>query len=240
MGDSRKTADADITNLYEIRRLCESARKWKDGVYVIKDEAGRVIAVDIKNGITALIENKDGKLVESKYQSGESSSKKNGYVYTRIAIKRDESTEIINYGTHSLVAMIAHKEEFDKMAEELTTPIANHKNNRKWDNRAENLEWISSKANRVHGKIVNSLHRNFRDVYTHIEYNLGGVPFVVLNKELSVKDIYAYLKEIRNPGEFECERYEYIDDMTLGDLLVWLGWREDAHAYMKKYLAMMV
>ena len=52
---SRKMEDANIINLHCVRELIEDAKLWKDGVYVFKDAAGRVIAVDIINGRTALL-----------------------------------------------------------------------------------------------------------------------------------------------------------------------------------------
>lgn len=233
---SRKMEDANIINLHGVRQLIEDAKLWRDGIYVFKDAAGRVIAVDIIKGRTALLTFKGGEINEQWYEDGSSSSKKNGYLYTTIAVDRGFGPELIPYGTHTIVALIVYKEEFDILAEQFETPIANHKDNRKWNNCASNLEWVSPEANRIHGKIIGALHKSFMDIYTHIEYNGSGERFVVLDRPLSAYDIREYLVEIRNPHEFGGDIYGRISDRTLANFLVWLGWREDDRELVKKQM----
>ena len=157
------------------------------------------------------------------YENGSTSSKNNGYVYTPIMVKDTKgklSTTL--YGTHSLVCMLANTDEYDVIDCDDKTPICNHKNNKSWDNRACNLEWTTQGGNIRHGKIVASLYNYFGESYVHIEHNESDTDFMILDQQLSVKDIERYIAEIDNKYEFKCGNSEYINDEVLNAFVDWL------------------
>lgn len=224
---SRKSEGAAENNRFEVRKLCSKALRYADGICVVTDRAGHKIFVDTKKGLTGIIRefNFNNKMQTTIhwYEDGSTSCKDNGYVYTPIVINGLKGyQQTLRYATHSLVAMLAHTSDYDALSDKDITPIANHKNNKSWDNRAENLEWTSPKGNARHGKIVASLNRWFNGIYTHTDYNEGDTEFIVLNEALSVKDIERYCEEIENTTEFKCDNNEYINEEVIKCFIDWL------------------
>ena len=225
---SRKNAGAAENNRNEVRLICGTAVKYAEGIFVIKDRAGNLIYVDTYKGVSAgvkiIVDAAGNKLINCNwYEDGTTSIKANGYVYTPIVVNSIQGKEVTAlYGTHSLVAMLSNMKEYDRIDNEGKTPIANHKNNKPWDNRASNLEWTTQGGNCRHGKIVASLNTHFYDTYSHIESNAGESEFIVLDQSLSVTDIERYTLEIDNSGEFKCEHSEYISEVVMNSFVDWL------------------
>ena len=225
---SRKNNGAAENNRCEVREMVADAQDLGNGAYVITDRADNRIYVDIVRGLTGLIvpvRSMTGKtnMDIRWYENGSTSSKNNGYVYTPIMVKDTEgkiSTTL--YGTHSLVCMLADTDGYDVIDCDDKTPICNHKNNKSWDNRACNLEWTTQGGNIRHGKIVASLYNYFGESYVHIEHNESDTDFMILDQQLSVKDIERYVEEIDNKYEFKCGNSEYINDEVLNAFVNWL------------------
>lgn len=225
---SRKNKGAAENNRTEVRELVELASRYADGICVITDRGGNKIYVDTVRGLTGLLvpvrDTAGNTKVDIKwYEDGTTSSKNNGYVYTPIVIKDIKGKiSTILYGTHSLVCMLADTAGYDAIDSDDKTPICNHKNNKSWDNRACNLEWTTQGGNIRHGKIVASLYNYFGESYVHIEHNLSYTDFIVIDQQLSVKDIERYIKEIENKYEFKCGNGEYINNEVLNAFVDWL------------------
>ena len=225
---SRKNRGAADNNRCEVRDMVSEAQDLGSGIYVITDRNNNRIYVDTVKGLTGLIvivNNMDGTTAMHVrwYEDGTTSSKSNGYVYTPLVVvdtKGKLSTTL--YGTHSLVCMLADPDGYDAIDSNNKTPICNHKNNKSWDNRAENLEWTTQSGNTRHGKIVASLYNYFGESYIHIENNESSTDFMVLDQALSVKDIEKYVVEIGNPYEFKCSNTDYINDEVLNAFVDWL------------------
>ena len=225
---SRKNKGAAENNRCEVREMVAEAQDLGNGAYVITDRADNKIYVDTVRGLTGLLvpvrDIVGGTTVDIKwYEDGSTSSKSNGYVYTPIVVidtKGKLSTTL--YGTHSLVAMLAHTEEYDVIDAEGKTPICNHKNNKSWDNSSDNLEWTTQGGNIRHGKIVASMYHYFSESYVHIEHNESDTDFMVLDQPLSVKDIERYVEEINSKYEFKCGNGEYINEEVLSAFVDWL------------------
>ena len=141
-------------NLHEVREIIKTKREISDNVYEITDRAGMRLEVNTKKGVIYRIENG----VRNMCNTVETSEKENGYLYTKIHILVEDEIVEKNYAQHSIVAMIVYTDKYDMIAVD-NTPVANHKNNCPWDNRADNLEWTTQKWNTLHGKVINSLHR---------------------------------------------------------------------------------
>lgn len=222
----RKAIGAAENNRNEVRRMVEQAQDLGDGVYILTDRGGNRIYVDTVRGLTGLVvpvKDINGKINISIKWYGTESSKNNGYVYTPImAMDVNGKLSTIIYGTHSLIAMLADTAGYDALDSEGKTPICNHKNNKSWDNRAENLEWTTQGGNIRHGKIVTSLYHYFSESYVHIEHNNSETDFMVLDQPLSVKDIERYIDEIDSKYEFKCGNTEYINDKVLNAFVDWL------------------
>ena len=226
---SRKNKGAAENNRCEVREIIEGAKRYADGICVFKDRADNVIYADTQKGITAQIVkviNPETGLEEFKYkwyEDGSTSSKSNGYVYTPIVV-RDTKGKLSTtlYGTHSLVCMLADPDGYDAIDMDGKNPICNHKNNKSWDNRAENLEWTTQGGNIRHGKIVASLYHYFGESYVHIEHNNSDTDFMVLDQPLSVKDIERYTEEIDSKYGFKCGKSEYINEEVLNAFVDWL------------------
>lgn len=225
---SRKNKGAAENNRTEVRELVGLASRYADGICVITDRGGNKIYVDTVRGLTGLLvpvrDTAGNTKVDIKwYEDGTTSSKNNGYVYTPIVIKDIKgklSTTL--YGTHSLICMLADTAGYDAIDSDDKTPICNHKNNKSWDNRACNLEWTTQGGNIRHGKIVASLYNYFGERYVHIEHNLSYTDFIVIDQQLSVKDIERYVEEIDNKYAFKCGNCEYINDEMLSAFVDWL------------------
>ena len=225
---SRKNKGAAENNRCEVREMVADAQDLGNDAYVITDRADNKIYVDTVRGLTGLIVPVRSMTGETNmdirwYENGSTSSKNNGYVYTPIMVKDTKgklSTTL--YGTHSLVCMLADTEGYDIIDCDDKTPICNHKNNKSWDNRACNLEWTTQGGNIRHGKIVASLYSYFGESYVHIEHNESDTDFMILDQQLSVKDIERYIAEIDNKYEFKCGNSEYINDEVLNAFVDWL------------------
>ena len=216
---SRKNTGAAENNREQIREIVETKQDLGSGKFILTDKAGNKILVDTVRGLTGLLINDNIRW----YEDGTTSSKSNGYVYTDIAIiDTDGNLKTIAYGTHALIAMVAFTDSYDMIADNDKTPICNHRNNCHWDNRAENLEWTTLGGNNRHGKIVASLYHHFGDKYVHIYHNRSDKEFMVLDNQLSVKDIERYTTEIKNPCEFKCNKEEYINEEVISAFVNWL------------------
>lgn len=225
---SRKNKGAAENNRCEVREMVTDAQDLGSGCYVVTDRADNRIYVDTVRGLTGLLvpvrDIVGNTTIDVKwYEDGSTSSKSNGYVYTPIVV-RDTKGKLSTtlYGTHSLVCMLADTDGYDAIDTNDKTPICNHKNNKSWDNRAENLEWTTQGGNIRHGKIVASLYHYFGESYVHIEHNESDTDFMVIDNQLSVKDIERYVEEIDNKYEFKCGNSDYINEEVLSAFVDWL------------------
>lgn len=225
---SRKNKGAAENNRCEVREMVAEAQDLGNGAYVITDRADNKIYVDTVRGLTGLLvpvkDTAGNTTMDIKwYEDGTTSSKSNGYVYTPLVVNdtKGKLTTCL-YGTHSLVAMLAHTAEYDAIDAEGKTPICNHKNNKSWGNSSDNLEWTTQGGNIRHGKIVASLYHYFGERYVHIEHNESDTDFMVLDQPLSVKDIERYVEEIDNKYEFKCSNSDYINEEVLSAFVDWL------------------
>jgi len=225
---SRKNVGAAENNRNEVREMVANAKRYADGICIIVDRADNKIYVDTQKGLTAqlvlVVDEAGNKSIDYKwYEDGSTSSKSNGYVYTPIVVQDTKgklSTTL--YGTHSLVAMLAHTAEYDAIDAEDKTPICNHMRNKSWENTGKLVEWTTQGGNIRHGKIVASLYHYFGEGYVHIEHNNSDTDFMVLDQPLSVKDIERYVEEIDSKYEFKCGNDEYINDEVLNCFVDWL------------------
>ena len=222
-------------NINEVREIIETKVEISDEVYEITDRAGMKLEVNTKTGIMYRIENG----VKNLCNTVETSEKENGYLYTKIHILVDNEIVEKNYAQHSIVAMIAYTDKYDMLAGD-NTPVANHKNNCPWDNRADNLEWTTQKWNTLHGKVINSLHRKkfyisnmTKRTWTTIQHNQSKKDFVTLTEEqsLSVKELEAYENYIKATNKKTKtlkglwgikEDHDYINEYDLVTFIKWL------------------
>lgn len=225
---SRKNEGATVHNMTAVRRLVEQAKYLGKSSYIITDDGGNLIYVDIDAGVTGSIIEVVGMDGTTKhdvrwYEDGATSSKRNGYVYTPLTIRnRCGELTTIFYGTHSIVCMLAKKADFDFMINCGINPVCNHRNNKSWDNRKDNLEWISQRNNIRHGKIIASLYHYFGRQYVNVEHNMSRTRFMVLKQPLCACDIENYLSYVGNKFEFKCASNEYIDPDVVEAFVYWL------------------
>ena len=231
--------NSKIKNLKAMREIVKTKVKVDENNYIITDRKGWKFNVNIKTGI---IHRKiaDGDWVVC--NNGMKSKKENGYVYVDINFEIDSKIVEKVYGQHSIVAMIAHEEQFDKLFNGKNMVIANHKDNCHWNNTSDNLEWTTNKWNNIHGKVIHSINVNKsiqsylctekkfnkNDEHAHIGLANG--------QSLSVKEIQDYEEFIQasNPKVKSLSLRKYweiagndnkqkiIKAKYLVDFLVWL------------------
>ena len=222
-------------NINEVRDIVNSKVEVESNLFEITDRANNKLRVDTKKGLVYREKNNEFVLCNTV----EESEKQNGYLYVKLSIHdRNSNTKDINYGQHSLVAMIAYTDSYDMIAKD-NTPVANHKNNCPWDNRAVNLEWTTQKWNTLHGKVINSLHRKqlyiknmTKRTWTTIQHNQSKKDFVTLTEEqsISVKELEAYEHYVRANSKKKTlksfwgikEEHDYINEYDLVTFIKWL------------------
>lgn len=176
-------------NNAEVREIIRNSKEITAGQYLVTDRLNNMLVVDTEEGTIYYY---DEDLTEA--NTAEQSKKANGYLYVQLAILDENNTPvIINYAQHSLIAMIAHTDDYDSLVEIGKTPIVNHKNNCPWDNTSVNLEWTTQKWNGLHGKVVHGIyHSDYSTTFTEIRRNQSEVNFICLKNRLSVKLIERY------------------------------------------------
>ena len=218
---------SQLRNNEEIRELVRNKQELADGQYVIKDALNNMIIVDTEEGLIYKYENDE--IIEC--NTVETSKKQNGYLYVEIAINVDNKITVINYAQHSLIAMIAHTDDYDSLVEDGKTPIVNHKNNCPWDNYSKNLEWTTQKWNSLHGKVIHGIYRSdYSTTFAEIKHNQSEVDFVCLKNRLSVKLIERYEQYIKAQGCFKSlkefwglkEKTDVISNADIIGLIDWL------------------
>ena len=231
--------NSKIKNLKAIREIVKTKVKVDENNYIIIDKAGWKFNVNIKTGIIhRKINDRDWVICNN----GMKSKKENGYVYVDINFDIDGEIVTKAYGQHTIVAMVAHEEQFDELFNGKNVVIANHMNNIPWDNSSDDLEWTTNKWNNLHGKLIHSINinkplqsylcteRKFNknDEHAHIA--------LVNGQSLSVKDIQAYeeFMQASNPKVKSLSLRKYweiagndnkqkiIKAKYLVDFLVWL------------------
>lgn len=216
-------------NNEEIRELVRNSKEIAPGQYLVTDRLNNMLVVDVEEGI---IYNFDGDELEEA-NTADQSKKANGYLYVQIVIFDENNVPVtINYAQHSLIAMLAHTDDYDSLlVEDGKTPIVNHKNNCPWDNYSKNLEWTTQKWNGLHGKVIHGIYRsNYSDTYTEIRHNKSKVDFICLKVRLSVKLIERYENYIKAQGCFKSlkefwglkEKTDVISNADIIDLIDWL------------------
>lgn len=227
---------SQVRNNDEVRDIVNSKVEVEPNLYEITDRANNKIRVNTETGL--VYREKNGEFVLC--NTVEESEKENGYLYVKLFINdKNGKTKDINYGQHSIVAMIAYTDKYDMIAED-NTPIANHKNNCPWDNRAVNLEWTITKWNSLHGKVISSIHRKkfyvnnmTKRTWTTIQHNQSEKDFVTLTEEqtLSVKELEAYENYIKTTnkkaktlkGLWGIKKdHDYINEYDLVSFIKWL------------------
>ena len=223
---SRKSKDAQKVNRDAVRRIIENAVELKEGIYLFIDRAGNAVVADTNDGKAYRAEynvsDKSVKII-SAFTDGENSKKNNGYLYVQIAIIDNlGQLKTIQYGTHSIMAMLTHKKEYDDLDKEGLTPICNHKDNIKWNNKADNLEWVTQGMNVEHGKIVNGIHRVYNGKYTKVIGNQSDELFIGLKQPLSTELIDEYKRFVGDRKVFKCRHDEVIDEEEIIGLVRFL------------------
>lgn len=230
--------NSKIKNLKAMREIVKTKVEVDENNYIITDRKGWKFNVNIKTGI---IHRKiaDGDWVVC--NNGMRSKKENGYVY--VDINFDIDGEIVEkaYGQHTIVAMIAHEEQFDELFNGKNVVIANHMNNIPWDNSSNNLEWTTNKWNSLHGIVIHSINKNknslHSDMNTEKKFNKNEESVhIALTGYLSVKEIEQYEKFIiaNNTKEKSLRKYWEIAGnnneqkiIKAKDLVDFLDWLED-------------
>jgi len=216
-----------VENGYEIKEIVRKKLKYGSG-YVIIDRGDNKIYVDTKRGLTAqlilIVDDGGNKHISYRWYNKEGqSSKDNGYYYTPIIIEDNNGKlKMIPYSTHNLILMIEDEDRYDEIVNCDNIPIGNHKNNRPWDNRYENLEWVTIGENNKHSKIVGSIHKYYEGIYTHIENNCGNNEFVILDYPFSVNDITNFMSYADDYEYFRCKIKEHIGYEKITNFIKWL------------------
>ena len=169
--------------------LLTKATKLDDGSYVFTDLSNKIFLVD-KSGDMYTVDDD----VITPCNSGNVSSKKNGYLYINITVEIDGQLTSIEYAQHSIVCAIFNGIPYDY------NMIVNHKDNCPFNNNPLNLEWTTQQLNTLHGRIIEAmthLHNSTNgiawlgfDLYK--QYSNNKHSFDGLKIQLSCEDIKAY------------------------------------------------
>lgn len=169
--------------------ILTKATKLDDGSYVFIDLSNKIFLVNTDGTIYTVDDD-----VITPCNSGNVSSKKNGYLYINIAVEIDGQLTSIEYAQHSIVCALFNGVPYDY------NMIVNHKDNCPFNNDPLNLEWTTQQLNTLHGRIVEAmthLHNSTNgiawlgfDLYK--QYNNNKHNFDGLKIQLSCEDIKAY------------------------------------------------
>lgn len=175
------------------------------------DEDNVRIRLDLKKGVSYTCDNEYGQF--KKRMTGEESRKRNGYVYTPLNLIIDTGDGDFDFYykkaepcTHAIIAMVKHMEEFESLYSEESMPVANHMNNCPFDNRAENLEWVTPALNSIHGKLVHALERAMQegkipeDVIKYRSNKNKNRTFTTLAEGISCRYIEEYIGQFIEEG----------------------------------------
>lgn len=169
--------------------LLTKATKLDDGSYVFTDLSSKIFLVDTSGDMYTVDDD-----VITPCNSGNVSSKKNGYLYINITVEIDGQLTSIEYAQHSIVCALFNGVPYDY------NMIVNHKDNCPFNNNPLNLEWTTQQLNTLHGRIVEAmthLHNSTNGIawlgfdlykqYSNNKHNFDG-----LKIQLSCEDIKAY------------------------------------------------
>ena len=169
--------------------LLTKATKLDDGSYVFTDLSNKIFLVNTDGTMYTVDDD-----VITPCNSGNVSSKKNGYLYINIAVEIDGQLTSIEYAQHSIVCALFNGVPYDY------NMIVNHKDNCPFNNDPLNLEWTTQQLNTLHGRIVEAmthLHNSTNgiawlgfDLYK--QYSNNKHSFDGLKIQLSCEDIKAY------------------------------------------------
>ena len=169
--------------------LLAKATKLDDESYVFTDLSNKIFLVNTDGAMYTVDDD-----VITPCNSGNVSSKKNGYLYINITVEIDGQLTSIEYAQHSIVCALFNGVPYDY------NMIVNHKDNCPFNNNPLNLEWTTQQLNTLHGRIVEAmthLHNSTNgiawlgfDLYK--QYSNNKHSFDGLKIQLSCEDIKAY------------------------------------------------
>lgn len=118
------------------------------------------------------------------WYNAKDSKKKNGYLY--IPVYTDIKKIVV--GVHTIVAVARNSNILRDQIEQGKNLVVNHMNNVPWDNSPENTEWVTVRANNLHGKMVHAIHR-FTTGMTIPVYNDSKTEFISLINGISASEV---------------------------------------------------
>lgn len=181
-----------------VRQLMNKKQQLDNSTYVITDDLKNIILVDIHDGVTYKYDYYTNEMIEC--NTGDKSSKQNGYVYTELNLCIDGQMQKVNYGTHSLIAMCAYTEQYDCLVDNDVTPVVNHMDNCPFNNTPSNLEWTTHALNVLHGRLIRCAKdaHNSEHSLAWLGYDLykqqsnNKYNFDCLKVKISCQDLSAY------------------------------------------------
>lgn len=163
-----------------------------DGVVVFEDHTGNRLGVDTDNGIVYRVTGSGERKV---FATQDTSSKADGRLVAVFNYISDEGIfKPYRITQYQLVALVAHRKEFDTFVKLGIKPYACHINSTPWDCRADNIEWGLPRWNAWQGKLGASLQHYYPGKYTEVylrEYTRGA-------KQGTFKEVITLRKGITN------------------------------------------
>lgn len=175
-----------------------NATKQKDeDIVYFSDAEETYFAVDLLTG--NIYKQADGEDEFIQCYDSSTSSKKNGYLYVKVAVTLEDGTiKNINTAQHIVILMCGTGYYIPGM-------VCNHKDNIPFHNQLSNLEWCTQDWNTVHGAVCNAIQQLSDTTfnYTIAEYvgrvvcSNNNVSFAGLSDGLSISDLQRFENALR-------------------------------------------
>lgn len=188
----------DLGNLGLVVEAIDKTGYTDNNLFVFKDHAGFKLGVDAKAGkVYRVAEDGSTKV----FATEDTSNKADGRLVAVFNYLSDEGIiKPYRITQHQLVALIAHRTEFDNFVKIGIKPYACHINSTPWDCRADNIEWGLPRWNAWQGKLGASLEHYYPDKYTKVylrRFNRGSSKgklraVITLRKGITNKQILEF------------------------------------------------
>ena len=172
--------------------------KYKeDNLVYFSDEEDTNFLVDLSTG--KIYKQADGEDEFTQCYDSSTSSKKNGYLYTDVAVKLDDDTvKRIHPAQHIVILMCGTGYYIPGM-------VGNHMDNIPFHNKISNLEWCTQEWNNIHGAVCTTIQQlndvtfdyMLSEYVTRVVCSNNSQQFAGLSEGLSISDLKRFENKLR-------------------------------------------